>query len=50
MRARTEAMRNGEAKITVDVQNAQPEMQMLIKTLFEFVQVKANAEGLEVLV
>lgn len=49
MRARIDAMARGDSKVTIDVQNAEPEMQLLLKSLFEFIMVKANAEGMELL-
>ncbi len=50
LRIRAQALAKGEAKITIDVQNAETEMKMLLSALFGFIQVEANAEGLDILV
>ncbi len=50
LRIRAQALARGEAKIVIDVQNAEVEMQMLLKALLGFIQVEANAEGMDILV
>jgi TP901 family phage tail tape measure protein len=49
MNAKTEALNSGKPMITVNADDLAPELQLVLKSLLEHVQLEANAEGLELL-
>lgn len=49
MRARTEALIKGEAKIVINADGLQPALEEVLRSLVEFIQIEANEEGLELL-
>ena len=49
MRARTDALIKGEAKIVVNAEGLQPALEEVLRSLVEFIQIEANEEGLELL-
>lgn len=49
MRAKTEALRNGDGLITIDSNGLEPALEMIMWQIIEKVQLRANAEGAEFL-
>lgn len=49
LNARTEALRNGTALIQINADNLAPELQQVLRSLLEYIQIEANSEGLELL-
>jgi len=49
LEAKTQSLLQGDAQITINADGLQPELQALLKSLLEFIQIEANAEGLELL-
>jgi len=49
MNARTQALLNGGGLININADNLAPELQMVLRSLLEHIQIEANAEGLELL-
>lgn len=49
LNARTNALVNGQALINVNADNLAPELQTVLRSLLEHIQIEANAEGLEIL-
>jgi TP901 family phage tail tape measure protein len=49
MNARTQALLSGGGLININADNLAPELQMVLRSLLEHIQIEANAEGLELL-
>lgn len=49
MNAKTEALNSGKPMITVNADDLAPELQLVLRSLLEHLQLEANSEGLELL-
>jgi len=50
MNARTEALANGQGLITINANNLEPELQLVLHRILELTQIEANEQGLEYLI
>ena len=48
--ARTQALRTGNALITIRGENLEPELQLVMNRILELTQIEANEQGLEFLI
>jgi hypothetical protein len=50
LEARTESMQKGDALVTIEANNLEPELQLVLHRIIELTQIRANEQGMEFLI